>query len=74
MHLGGFHTQLSYLNAQGKSCAGSGLEELAVAGGLVASEMYKILFGKIIIEENIYISRLLNFNASWLKTTLDTIS
>ena len=38
MHLGGFHTELSHLNAQQKSCAGSGLEELAVAGGLVASE------------------------------------
>ena len=47
-----------------RSCAGSGLEELAVAGGLVASEsVQSTLFGKIIIGEGIYISWLLNFNA-----------
>ena len=60
-----------------RSCAGSGLEELAVAGGLVASEsvqnivwrnynkgmqIQSTLHGKIIIGEDIYISSLLNFN------------
>ena len=45
--LGGFHTELSYLNALGKRYAGSGIEESAVAGGLVASgSVQSTLLGK----------------------------
>ena len=63
--LAGFHTELSHLNARGKSCAGSGLEELDVAGGVVASESVQNIvwrnynkgmhFHKLVVEALIHI-------------------
>ncbi|XP_063222022.1 uncharacterized protein LOC134530774 isoform X1 [Bacillus rossius redtenbacheri] len=45
--LGGFHTELSYLNAVGKRYSGSGIEELAVAAGVVAvGSLSQALSGK----------------------------
>ena len=45
--LGGFHTEMSYLDALGKPYAGSGLQELAVASGVVAAgSAARVLSGK----------------------------
>lgn len=45
--LGGFHIEMSYLNALGKRLAGSGIEELAVATGVVAAgSVMQALSGK----------------------------
>lgn len=45
--LGAFHTEFSYLNALGKRYSGSGIEDLAVASGLlVEGSVHRALSGK----------------------------
>ena len=47
IHLGVFHTMLSYLGALGKVMRGSGFEEVVIEAGLCATGLLeKVLIGK----------------------------